>query len=655
MKNALTLLFLTIFSLTQIGLLAQNSKDIILSIDNEDVTLEDFENIFRKNNRDTVVTKESLDEYIELFINFKLKVAEAKSLGMDTISDFIKELDGYRAQLARPYLTDSDLLDDLVVEAYNRKTEEVRASHILIKCDANASPLDTLRAYNRTVLLRDRILAGEDFAAVAKSKDGSEDPSAKQNGGDLGFFTVFQMVYPFESAAYNTQIGEISMPVRTRYGFHIITVTDKRSALGELHASHIMIRSSKKDSTDDKLKAEQTIRDIYDQLSKGADFAELAAKFSQDASTAKRGGELPWFGTGKMVEEFENIAFSLAEDGAISEPFTTDYGWHVVKRLEYRPVASLGDSKKELKSRVSRDSRSELTRDSFIEKLKIEYGLTVNEKCYNKIFVDQLSDSIQVGQHFVKKPKLLSKVLLSMDGQTYPAKHFLTHIEKYRGKGKERDKSNEEILQQLRESYLEKTLLKYEDSRLEDKHNAFRLLMNEYRDGILLFELTDEKVWSKAVKDTVGLEIYYTENADKFMWEERIDAILYSCIDESVATEARSMLDNGKSQKEIEEKINAESQLNVRVESDVYLREDKEFFTAMVWKLGITDDVSHNGQIIIAQISKVLAPEPKQLAEARGLVTAEYQNYLEAVWIEELRAKYAFEVKNDVLYSLIDG
>ena len=214
-----------------------------MTVAGEGTTLEEFENIFKKNNRDSVITQAALDEYMELFINFKLKVKEARELKLDTVAKFKEELRGYRDQLARPYLTDSELLSELIKEAYQRKQQEVRAMHILVKCESNASSQDTLRAYNKIIAMRDRITMGEDFATIAKGKDGSDDPSAKENGGDLGYFTAFQMVYQFEDAAYNTPVGQISMPVRTKFGYHIIKVVDKRPAQGEMLAAHIMVKA----------------------------------------------------------------------------------------------------------------------------------------------------------------------------------------------------------------------------------------------------------------------------------------------------------------------------------------------------------------------------------------------------------------------------
>ncbi|MEO0403576.1 MAG: peptidylprolyl isomerase, partial [Bacteroidota bacterium] len=277
-----------LFSLFSIVVLAQNS-DVILTVEDEKVTKEDFESIFRKNNRDSVITQASLDEYMELFINFKLKVREAIELGLDTNPSFQRELSGYRKQLARPYLVDQELLDELMREAYERKKEEVRASHILIKVDAGATPEDTLKAFKKITELRNRIVKGEDFATVATGKDGSQDPSVRDNKGDLGYFSAFQMVYPFEEAAFNTPVGEISQPLRTRYGFHILKVDDRRSARGEVLAAHIMIRFNDK-KPESKVEAQAKINEIFGLLEAGADFAELAKKHSEDSSTAKRGG-----------------------------------------------------------------------------------------------------------------------------------------------------------------------------------------------------------------------------------------------------------------------------------------------------------------------------------------------------------------------------
>jgi len=352
-KSLVVLSFLVACALNPV--LAQDKNATVLTVDGEATSLEEFENIFRKNNRDSAISQQSLDEYMELFINFKLKVKEAREAGLDTVKKFITELDGYRNQLARPYLTDTDKLNDLMREAYQNQTQEVRAMHILIKTDANATPADTLRAYNKTMAIRERLMKGEDFASLAKAV--SEDPSAKDNGGDLGYFTAFQMVYPFEKAAYDTKVGEVSMPVRTRYGYHLIKVVDKRSARGEIHVAHIVVKP--KSETDGEANAQTKINEIYQKsLSGESTFEDLASKFSDDPTSAKKGGELAWFGTGKMVIEFEDAAYSLKNNGDVSQPFKTSFGWHIVKRLDYKPLPSFESMEKELKNKVSKDKRA---------------------------------------------------------------------------------------------------------------------------------------------------------------------------------------------------------------------------------------------------------------------------------------------------------
>ena len=316
-----------------------SNETVVLKVGDENVTLADFEHVFRKNNKDSVTTTEALDAYMELFVNFKLKVLEAEAMGMDTVSAFNKELAGYRDQLARPYMVDSDLLDELVEEAFERKGMEVRASHILVSVGADASPADTLVAWNRIQTLRDRVINGADFGEVARSKGGSEDPSVKSNGGDLGWFTAFQMVYPFECAAFETAEGEVSEVVRTRFGYHILKVTGKRKARGEVQVAHIMVRMPRTAPQDQVTNAEGRIMEVKRLLMSGGSFESLAMKYSEDPSTANKGGVLPWFGTGKMVEDFEDAAFAMTEVGEIAGPIRTDYGFHLIKLLNKKDPA----------------------------------------------------------------------------------------------------------------------------------------------------------------------------------------------------------------------------------------------------------------------------------------------------------------------------
>lgn len=623
---------------------AQNKDATVLTIDNEAVTVEEFENIFRKNNRDSIITPAALDEYMELFINFKLKVKAARELGMDTVAKFRNELAGYRAQLARPYLTDGDKLDELVAEAYQNMQKDIKARHILVKCEANATPDDTLRAYTKAMSLYTRIAAGEDFETVAR--ENSDDPSAKQNGGDLGYFTAFQMVYPFEEAAYGAKIGEVVRPVRTRYGYHIIEVEDVRTARGEIRVAHIMVKEKKEEGG--AKNAEDKINEIYSELQKGASFEELAAKYSEDGSSAKKGGELPFFGPNKMVPEFEEASFALKNDNELSKPFKTSYGWHIVKRLELKPVAAFEQVEREIRSKVSKDSRAEKTRNSFIAKLKKEYNYSLNKESF-KTLTAKADTSIYSGNWVVKK-KVLKMPLMTIDGKTYTNADFHKYII---GKKGVKSRGNvQEYLEKELEVYTNDQLVRYEDSRLEAKHSPFRLLVNEYREGILLFELTDQKVWSKAVKDSVGLEAYYEKNKDKFLWPDRIEGTIYTCANAEVADQVRKLMTLGLEQADIAAEINKVTQLNLQVEEGLFTKDDKEVLSRIVWKKGMSDNVELGGQVYIVDIRELIPASPKRLQDARGLVTSEYQDYLEKEWIKELRKKYKFTVNKEVLHTI---
>ncbi len=626
---------------------AQDKNATILSVDGEATTLEEFDNIFRKNNRDSVITQQSLDEYMELFINFKLKVKEAREMGLDTVGKFKQELEGYRAQLARPYLTDSDKLTNLIQEAYDRQKQEIHAQHILVKCEPVATTQDTLAAYNRAMALRARILAGEDFAEVAKGKEGSDDPSAKDNGGDLGYFTAFQMVYPFEDAAYKTPIGEVSMPVRTRYGYHIIKTLDKRTARGEVHVAHIMIKAKQEPNGEENAAAKAD--EIYQKIKSGEEtFENLASKFSDDVSTGKKGGELPWFGTNKMVIEFEDAAFALQNDGDVSPPVKTSFGYHIIKRLGYKSILPFAEVEKELKNKVSKDGRSEKTRKSFVEKIKKEYNYTFNDAALAPIYA-KADTNIFEGKVKLKK-RALKKTLVTINGKNYLVKDYISYLQ-MRGKTKSRQTPSEYV-QAMANTFGEDMLMDYENGRLEQKHTPFRLLMKEYREGILLFELTDQKVWSKAVKDTTGLKEYYEQNKQKFMWEERADVVIYTCGGDSVAAVLRSMLAQGRDRSSIAGELNKNSQLNLQIEEGVYTKEDRELLSKIAWKPGMSDNIYENGLVYILEVKEIIPPSVKKLNEAKGLITSDYQTYLEQKWIAELRAKHKVVVNTEVLHSI---
>ncbi len=673
MMNRIIVLFgLAVFGLNN-SVSAQNKEvntsenATVLTVGEETVNLADFKYIYSKNNRDSVVTSEALDEYMELFVKFKLKVMAAEALGMDTVAEFTKELAGYRKQLTRPYLVDMELLDELVLEAHNRKQEEIHARHILVSVKPDALPSDTLRAWNRISELRNQVKAGENFTTVAKSKGGSDDPSVAENGGDLGWFTAFQMVYSFEEAAYNTEVGELSEIVRTKYGYHFLKVDGRREARGEVQVAHIMIRVADASKKALVQSAKTTIDAVAEFLKKGEKFESLALKYSDDATTASKGGVLPWFGTGKMVEVFENASFNLQENGELSEPFLTNYGWHIIKRVGYKPLETFDDVERQLRKKVSRDTRADVTRSSFLNKLKKEYGFTLDTKRVSNLeSVVQGIDSVFYQGHPIENVKKseLGKVLFSIQKNNTTVSDFIDFTKSQKAKGLA--SSPTERLKKLIDAMIEQELLAFEDSRLEYKHNEFRMLIEEYHDGILLFELTDELVWSKAVRDTTGLEKYHEENNDLFMWEERLKLGIYTCEDEGVSKTVKKALKKGSDMVEIRRELIADRPLALKMEDGLFSLGDNNWADSVFASIAdniltfdtksptfMTLNIGDNGVILI-DVKEMIEPMRKTLEESRGQVIASYQDSLEKEWILRLRNEYPVSIHTEVLYELID-
>ena len=622
------------------------SAQNVLTIDSQNISLEEFKNVFYKNNNNTELTKEYLDEYMQLFVNFKLKVKEADELGLDTIAAFISELDGYRIQLAKPYLKNKEFDENMLTEAYDRMKQDIKASHILISVDEKATTQQEKEAYDKVLAIRSSILANRiSFAAAAKKN--SDDKSALTNDGNLSYFTAFMMVYDFESAAYSTEIGEISMPIKTKYGYHIIKVTDKRKASGEVKVAHIMFKSGQ-GSDDKKLnEAKDNIYKIAELLKNGEEFSDVAERFSEDRSTAVKGGSLPAFGVGKMVSEFESVAFGLKEVGDISVPFRTEYGWHIITLLERKGIPAFEDIKAELKRKIESDSRGELSKEALFAKLHKTYKVVNNPKIYTS-FRMQAANAVASGT-FSSISENNAK-LVTINGKIIKVSSFVNYILFNQRVGNDID--------EMYLSFVNEELLAYEESQLETKYPEYKALLQEYREGILLFDLTNTKVWTKAVEDTVGLQNFFTANNSNYRWENRVDASVYSCIDLATAIRVKRAIykkhRGNITDAEILTETNTDAPLSLQINTKKFVKGENEYVDAVDWKLGIAGDIKTNdGSYIIVDIHEVLASGLKELNETRGKVISDYQNALELEWIASLQEKYKVSINNEVLYTLI--
>jgi peptidyl-prolyl cis-trans isomerase SurA len=644
------LIGLTFFLLNNF-LFSQNTNDV-LSINGKGISKNEFLQIYLKNNNSPKFDKQSIDEYLELYKKFKLKVTEAEALGYDTLPKLLNELSGYRKTLSNSYLIDKEENEKLVKEAYSRLKKEIKASHILIKLNPNASEEDTLEAFNKINDLRNKIIAGADFNSIAKQH--SDDPSASYNNGDLGYFTAFQMVYPFEEAAFNTPLGEISKIVRTRFGYHILKITDQRDSRGIMKAAHIMI-SIKKDAPNEEVEiAKRKIEEIYQKLENGEAFDELAINYSDDPGSSDKGGKLPEFGSGsntRMVTEFEDQAFKLEKNGDFSKPFRTDFGFHIVKRINHTSIGSFESMKKDLQNKVNKDERSKITQKSLVEKLKKEYNFSQVNKKSIKWFLKNLDSNYYLGKWNYSKLKS-NEVIFSLENKNFTQKDFAEYLLKnYKNTPKTNNKT---LINNKLNNWIHTEVINYEDSRLEKKYPEFKSLMQEYHDGVLLYEIMTDKVWNKAIKDTIGLNIFYNNNISKYQWKERIDATIYECLNKEIANKVLKMLKTNDTinSKHILAQINQKSELNLNVRMNKYEIDELPYLSNQKIKKGINSLIEYKGKIYVLKVDNIIPPCPKTLKEAKGLIISDYQNQLEKDWLEELQKKYSFVINEELIYHL---
>ncbi len=630
---------------------------ILMTINDIPVTKSEFERIYYKNNKDSVSDEKAIRDYMELFINFKLKVLEAKNLKLDTLPTFKQELQSYRKQLSAPYFVDKETEEKLLLEAYERKKWRIRTSHILIKVSETASPADTLSAYNKAMEIKKRIDKGEDFASLAK--EFSQDDASKINGGDIGYLTVFTTVLPYENTAYKLKVGEVSNPVRSQYGYHIIKVTDRKENLGDVKVAHIMVLVPRDAQEDDEKKAEAKIQEIYQKLQNGEDFAKLAVEYSDDKASGKRGGELPWFGTGRMVPEFETVSFET-NIGEFSKPFRTAFGWHIVKKLETRPLGTFESEKNDLANKIAKDPRAQESKKNLIENLKKDYNYTFYSKNLDEI-IKYVDTTLYTGNFKVPTTVKLNKPIFSLKDSTYTQQKFVEFLSTYKLKKKEATTSNDAaklLARQLYKEWEQNKILEYEDARLEIKYPSFAHLMQEYHDGILLFDLTDKMVWSKAIKDTVGLKEFYEKNKNQYMWDERAEVYLITYESDKCKDNLIKAIENNKKQYSIDEIIN-----NINKKIICLTKKDVKIFSkgelSHVDKIAFNEDKSLNKRYTVLPekkfiyfVNKMLPPQPKELSEAKGIITADYQSYLEKQWINELRSKYKVKINEEVLKQI---
>ncbi|MDE6085784.1 MAG: peptidyl-prolyl cis-trans isomerase, partial [Muribaculaceae bacterium] len=602
------------------------------------ITLGEFEYLYHKNNSQQL-EPQTIEQYLDMFINYKLKVAEAQVAGIDTTATFTNELRGYARDLAEPYLTDKAIEQKLIDDVYNRLQEEVHVSHIMIPLVTPTS--GETAQYQLADSLRNALLDGADFSDIALRY--SVDRSTSAKGGDMGFITAARFPYTFEEAAYNTPVGTISSVVRTPFGFHIIKPTERRKARGQVLVQHILKLTQGMSATEKAVKKQQ-IDSLHNLLVNGADFDQLAARNSEDPGSARQGGRLPWFSTGRMVKEFEETSFAL-NDGELSQVIESPFGYHIIHRLDSKDIESKEELTPAIKSVIAQDEREKLPRKAILDNYCKKYNVTMNRPALAMIESLMKSNGgcdSTVMQHLAS----MNAPAATYDGGSIPVNIVAASM--VCPKGADSTTAYSAFTTAL-DNLIDSTITEKAITDMPATNTEYRNLLNEYRDGILLFEISDRKVWSRAKEDTKGLDKWFADHRKKYTWPSpKFKSYVIFATSDSVLNVARNFLATHPIEgKDLSSALRQLCGKDIRVERVIAAKGEN----------AIVDYLGFNGEKPAPQgkwthyeaYRPVIIDAPTEVADERGAITTDYQNYLEEQWIKEMRSRHKIKINKKVL------
>ncbi|NQX84382.1 MAG: peptidylprolyl isomerase [Flavobacteriaceae bacterium] len=619
-----------------------NKDDVLFSVENTPVYAKEFVRVYNKN-LDLVHddSQKDVDTYLELFVDYKLKLQEAKVLGFDKEAKYLREFGSYKKQLAKNYLTDHKVTDALVAEAYERVSNDVKVSHVLIRLNSTES--DTASVYNQMLTFKER-LENESYDTLRKELHNGESIFVE----DLGWFSGFRMIYDFENVAYNTKINEVSMPFRTQFGYHVLKVHDKRKSKGSISVGHIMIANTQKNRS---VNPKARIEEIYKMLQEGKEFEALAKQFSEDPSSAANGGKLKAFKSSQLsYVKFEDEAFAIENVGEFSEPFQSDSGWHIVKLYDKKPIGTFDDLKPSLEKQVSRDPRSKVINEAFVETLKKQYGLTNSNENLD-YFVSILNQDYYNRTWAIPSDLEKDKVFLNIKDKMFTYQDFALYLQSVQKQVNASEKFNA-IVSRFYKEFLSKQLMKFHEDHLEESNEEYAQVLNEYREGLLLFDLMENKVWNAVKNDTIALQNYYEANKNKYQWPERIEAIVISTGDKKAIKEASKLLKKGEDIDTIKDTINANDSQKIIVTNGTFDKDHRSIPNGMKFKMGVSKVYKQNDTFHVIKVNKVLPAALKTFEESRGKVIGDYQAVFESEWLEQLAKKYNVVIDKDVLQKV---
>jgi len=589
------------------------------------VSAPEFLWVYNKGN-DVVKSEKAIRDYLDLYINFRLKVLDAEALGMHKEQAFIDELSGYRNRLADRYLLEREVSDQLVKEAYDRSLKIINASHILVLCASDATVKDTLAAFEKITSIQSKALAGTPFDELAATY--SEEPGAASTRGHLGNFSVFQMIYPFETAAYKTPANQVSGIVRTRFGYHIIKVHEVKLNPGKVDVEQIVIAASGAENSTDTSSARAKAHEIHKRLMQGADFTTLANQFSDNHSSLGSGGKPQEMAPGQLDKVLEAAAFALKNPGDISAPVKTQDGWRIVRLVRKIPMPAFDQVKEHLRNRVAADSRSVLGQDVFIDRLKKQYQFKEDESIKDNIeaLISKLSSAEKNG----------NDLLFTFGTEKVVLSDFLKFIAL--------EKQESQNIAGLYKKFVQSKLTSFENQHLEQKYPEFKFLLNEYRDGILLFNLSEKKIWNVTAADSSNIRTFYKSKIASYSWKERADVQIYMAGSAEDLQKVKTLLSQDKTDAEVLATMNLSNPINLTVTRGLYERGNHMFVDRAKWQQNSDSEIIIGNAFVLVRINKIIPPSVKPFAEIEGLLMADYQKFLEDNWLKELKSRFPVKI-----------
>lgn len=616
------------------------------------VDAKEFLRAYNKNNSLPAEGRaKAISDYLDLFIKSRLKIQEAYERRYDTLPQIKTEVENLRAQIAENYMTDPDMAARLSEEAFQRSLKDIHVAHIFISFRNAAGLIDTAAAQKKTDDVLRQLQNGNDFLGVAQQN--SDDPSARNNKGDLGYITVLTLPYEFENVIYATPVGKNSSPVRSKIGYHIFRNLGERKAVGKIKAQQILLAIPP--GADDAVKKEIAGRadSLYKKIMAGENFNRLASAFSNDNISAAAGGLMPDIGVGQFDPVFENVLWSLSKDGAVSKPFLTAHGWHIVKRVSLKPVNTNANDKsgmQELQQRIMTDNRWKSSRDFIYKQVIAKAGY--KKFPYDDAALWNMSDSVLDLKPMlpIGRTIIATTPLFSLGDSIYNATAWVNYANTYRYK---QDGTGPKPHEQVREEWVQFAMTNYYKDHLEEFNEDFRNQMQEFKDGNLFFEIMQQEVWNKAQNDSAALMALYEKNKNDYVWKQSADAVVFFCSDETIAKTAYGELKKDPAGwRKVAEKYTEK----IIVDSSRYEWSQLPNLNNMIPKPGMLTTPLLNKTDNTASFAYIVKIYPqstqRSFNEAKGMVINDYQEALERQWNEALNKKFPVVIDQKVLAEI---